>query len=288
MSHNTDELVAPKWLDNKYFEKILKSCENDSHLVIKSISIGSASIKGEHFASIIFRVRIQYESASKSRTKSLIVKTETIEEGIKKDMMENRPIFDSEIRMYSKTLPEIQRLLKICGDEKSILHPKLYYHSKTPANVLVLEDLSSDDTINNHKFVVRTKLLCFDESKLIMERLAKWHACSFHMKNNPKFDDEFDKYRYNMFNGVIGDEIITFFKVNMEIFSNEVKKWKDFSDYHENVEDFRHNLVKRGVHAYTPNPKNFGYNVLNHGDLHVKNLMMRLENERMVDFRFVS
>lgn len=79
---------------------------------------------GDHFASVIYRVTINYSSKSSSNVnKSVIIKTMPLMDGFFKEVIEKSPIFRTEINMYSNTLPEMARLLNNVG-YKEELAPK--------------------------------------------------------------------------------------------------------------------------------------------------------------------
>lgn len=81
-----------------------------------NVKITPASMKGDHFASIIFRAVVDYKTGKGATDSiSLIVKTQPVEEGFKKDMMGETPIFKTEIAMYSKILPEVHERYRAAG-----------------------------------------------------------------------------------------------------------------------------------------------------------------------------
>lgn len=95
-----------------------------AHKKVKSCDINPATKPGEHFASIMFRVSLCFTSKANpdGRKISLIVKTTPIIEGVKEDMLDTS-IFDTEIKMYTRTLPEMQRLMEVAGD-KEVFFPR--------------------------------------------------------------------------------------------------------------------------------------------------------------------
>lgn len=90
--------------------------------------ITPGSNAGDHFASIMFRCKLTYTSKSqKNGQLSMIIKTVPHEEGLKKDLLGKSPIFETEMAMYGKTLPNMERLLRAAGDNAKF-GPK-YEHS---------------------------------------------------------------------------------------------------------------------------------------------------------------
>lgn len=53
--------------------------------------------------------------------------------------------------------------------------------------------------------------------------------------------------------------------------------------YESKIDYYIDNLRDLGNDIFTPNPGTDGYNVLNHGDLHAKNLMVKMVGGKLVD-----
>lgn len=77
-----------------------------------------ASVKGDHYASIMFRCRVNYRFAQNASPvkRSLIIKTLPMEEGMKREMLMESKLFETEIAMYSEMLPKIEKILADCGE----------------------------------------------------------------------------------------------------------------------------------------------------------------------------
>jgi hypothetical protein len=73
----------------------------------------------------------------------------------------------------------------------------------------------------------------------------------------------------------------------MQAFIEVVKTWNGFEDYIPKLISFCENLGELGRKCYRANEKQ-GYNVLNHGDFHLRNLLARNNQEnRLESFRVV-
>lgn len=77
-----------------------------------------ASMKGDHYASIMFRCKVSYrfDKSASTLEKSMIIKTLPLEEGHKRDLLMESKAFETEISMYTKTLPKIEQILADCGE----------------------------------------------------------------------------------------------------------------------------------------------------------------------------
>lgn len=53
----------PEWLNEKCLTEILQEHESDNSISIKTMSIVPAVAKGEHYASCMYRIKINYTSS---------------------------------------------------------------------------------------------------------------------------------------------------------------------------------------------------------------------------------
>lgn len=171
-SFNDDELNPPEWLNVQFMTQVLRGYEKDSNLKVINLSFTPASAKGDHYASIMFRAAVEYAAQNGNFTKSLIIKTMIVEEGIKKDMFKDSPLFTTEIGMYTKVLPEWERILRRAKDPAK-LYVECIYHSLQPHQILIFDDL-----VEMGYAVVRDRFLTREEICSAYSKLAKIHAIS--------------------------------------------------------------------------------------------------------------
>jgi hypothetical protein len=108
-------LSFPQHLDQKLFEKAVKSYERDSNAKVLDFSISPGSNVGDNFGSQIYRVKIKFTSKYRKEAEiSTIVKT--IEKSFNVGGMSNfddmKKVFVMEAEVYGKILPEVKDLLK--------------------------------------------------------------------------------------------------------------------------------------------------------------------------------
>lgn len=82
--------------------------------------ITPAAAPGQNFASYVFRARTTYTCRGAEKRASFILKVELFVEGLKKDILGDLFLFDNEISMYTKLVPEMHRLLKTADDDEVI------------------------------------------------------------------------------------------------------------------------------------------------------------------------
>lgn len=100
-------------------------------------------------------------------------------------------------------------------------------------------------------------------------------------------------YNQSLFHLHDNDNGLNFMKINMQCFIDEVKTWSGYETYVEKLENILKNFFELGKKHAEPNKVGEGYNVLNHGDFHVKNLMFKNINHptqaelMLIDFQMV-
>jgi hypothetical protein len=119
---------TPDYLDEKYFDKVIRHIEKDPNAKVSSFEVTAGSEPGQNFGSALFRGKIAFKSKySKDEKKiSVIIKTKPIlgpEMAQWAELMEKSPLFRTEMEVYGKILPEMQSILLSAGD-KDILSPK--------------------------------------------------------------------------------------------------------------------------------------------------------------------
>ncbi|XP_034488467.1 uncharacterized protein LOC117792425 [Drosophila innubila] len=284
--YNADELVVPNWLNGEFFREVLSNVEKEPNIRIIDIQMSPATAKGDHYASIMFRSKISYETRKGKFFKSLIIKTMPEQEGHKKEMLSNSPIFETEIGMYTKALPKFQEILRKSGDNTRLCVPCLY-HSLEPRQVMIFEDL-----VEKGYTVIRNRGGTIEELKAAYAKLAKMQAVSFHiLHENPEYLQEF-KNGINAMPNLMNDPFMTTGVTNLLELIETVPELSKYKPYFKSIEQ---NYLKSFVdimEEYRLNRRTDGYYVLCHGDYHLRNIMVKhnpadgsLEDCMLLDFQ---
>lgn len=120
--------TPPTWMDQSFFEKVIRQTEKDPKAQVQDFSLAAGSKPGDNFGSSLFRGLITFHSKytrNESKTVSVIIKAQ-MESGISgahDEFLKISPLFRNEMEMYGKVLPEIQSLWQTAG-YKDILCPK--------------------------------------------------------------------------------------------------------------------------------------------------------------------
>lgn len=163
------ETVLPSVLNEELVTCALQnyhSVNSCASLKLKKCDIKRSSICGQNYCSDIYEIDVEYEINGNADNKSLIVKV-LIPECIDNDLNEKI--------MFSEVLPGMENILK----KQNVENPKLYaqclLHEKNKKDeVYVLENLNS----MGYFCAERTKGLNLNESRILMQKIAKFHAAS--------------------------------------------------------------------------------------------------------------
>lgn len=270
----------PSWMDKTYFEKVLRRYTNDESIILDEIMFQPASKAGNGFASTIFRVICVYKQPLKRV--SLIVKTVPVEEGLKKHMINQERAYETEIKMYVDVLPEMERVLFEAIGTRIQIGPRRVHHALTPSPVLILEDLVEAGC------EMPETTLGYDESLMIVKRLAQFHAVSI-------FINEKRLNLTNIRNSFFHIDKEKDFNIaelrlqpSVEMFVEAVELRQN---YHpkvvERLKYFAGHFVELLERVYV-SIDNKKYFALTHNDYHRKNMMFKMKNDKIDDFYLVS
>lgn len=260
-------------MNKGFFTTVIKHYLADVDAKVTEFIVKPSLNPNENFVSTIFRVEIKFSTTSiVEDSLSVVIKTPPV--GAQAEFVEGSSIYQNELDMYNGPLNDIKNLLESVGDFCK-LNPKLIYQSTKPHSVIVLEDLSESGYER-----ITQPLENFEDSKLIFQRLAKYHAGSYFLINERKAD--YSRFNFCMFS--LEDPVILekFLFEPLDTFTEVLASWEGYEEYVDKFKAFRESFIEKGKQFYKPDAN--GYNVLNHGDFHVKNLMFKKNGDKIEDF----
>lgn len=146
--------------------------------------------------------------------------------------------------------------------------------------VVILEDIRVDN------FSMIYHGVCYDDLQPVIERIALFHALSLVVhKRNVKVTD----YTNNMIVEKTRDMLKTLLR-GLQIIIEQTKTWGGFEDIHEKLKRNQSKILDN-LFAVHKRDRGWGYNVLNHGDFHIRNMMFkrgsdgRVEEVKFLDFQ---
>ncbi|XP_049281143.1 uncharacterized protein LOC125762721 [Anopheles funestus] len=275
MEFNHDELSAPGWLNDQFFQQVL--CEYERGVAVRLV--GTCELRpgtkaGDHFASVMYRTTIHYRVGSAEKSFNLIMKIKPVSEGLKKDLLDDDDFFGKEIRMYTRVLPEIARLMESIGEEYK--YPNLIFASQKPHTIIILKDVSPQG------WTMKGLLKSFKEMQPTIDAIAKFHAASVVMQEN---DPDFT----SLYRCTIAETLRSMRSMTDACFDSFVRFVRDILQapelvepvvkFHQRIDD-----SLRAAYATT----DACTNVLIHGDFHFKNLLHLQSGNEIVETMFVD
>ncbi|CAD7093741.1 unnamed protein product [Hermetia illucens] len=269
MSFNPDELEAPEWVNSNFLKGVLEYNGEFTNVTIYDFQISPASAIGDHFASIMFRAKIQFSTQEHlNKECSIIIKTMPVIEGYKKEMMDKwgEAIFNTEIFMYSKVLSECSKILINAG-YNDMLAAKMIYQSMEPHKVIVFEDLKELGYFMLPRIIPNE-----NDVEVIFSKLGQYHAATFKLvAEGPKSLNQ----KGGLFN-MPEDDMLTMFGNQFSFFKELVETLPGFEEASEKLAKIPLDKLGRKCKQLVNEPGS--YEVLNHGDYHLKNMMFKGKN----------
>ncbi|CRL01431.1 CLUMA_CG014513, isoform A [Clunio marinus] len=263
----------PTWMNDEFFTTVVKHHSSDVKAKLINFVIKPDLALGEHGGSSMFRGDINYSTSFQpNNVLSVVIKTEAIQ-GDHAESVNTLPLFEIEQEMYGGPLMDIKSLLESVGDFCNI-SPKVIYQAQKPHRVIVLEDLG----VYGYAKITQP-LENFEDTKMVFQRLAKFHAASYFLLNEKKADySNFKLSIYHIEEPLIRYQFLT---EPIIIFMEVLESWGGYEDYIKKLKTFCESFIEKGKQLYTPDIN--GYNVLNHADFHIKNLLFKTNEDKIED-----
>lgn len=78
------------------------------------------------------------------------------------------------------------------------------------------------------------------------------------------------------------------FGTSLNGFANVVATWEGYENYGPHLDAFKTAYLSKLLKSFKPNRSEFGYNVLNHADFHVRNMLFKKDaDDNIQEFYFV-
>ncbi|XP_063709214.1 uncharacterized protein LOC134837758 [Culicoides brevitarsis] len=280
MSDIRDLFAVPEWLNETFFERILRSFHENNKIFVNRVVFHNNQMDGEHYASAIFRAKVFFntsDSELEANSINLFIKTMPTEEGFKLDLIKKTDAFNTEMKMYEKVLPKMEKLLLSIGDETKIGPTLVYQSYEEPNPVIVLIDEEPNG------FRTYTKPLNYDEIQVVIERIAKFHATSVFMNSN---GDNLTTFKNSLYEKMENfDYLEKLFTPTVRKAIDEVKNWDGCEEITEilekNYENFSDKIRKIFFNDQI-------YSVLTHSDFSFINMMFRNDGMESKDYLLID
>uniref|UniRef100_A0A0K8W2C4 CHK kinase-like domain-containing protein n=1 Tax=Bactrocera latifrons TaxID=174628 RepID=A0A0K8W2C4_BACLA len=279
-----DEFTFPKWLNEAFFQNVLQNVESEV-AEITNLELKPGTLKNDNYASVLFRSKVTYRLQSQptqEKVSSFILKVEPFMEGNKKELMQNYSLFDTEITMYTKVLPIIEKVLRQYGDN-TILGPKLIACSTTAPSYVIFEDLALKGYTT-----IGYRHPNLEEMKFTLLKLAKLHAISYKLCKEEK-DNIITTLNKGSMNST-DPNTFPFVKYSIGFLKEILSERDDLKQYVPHIASVEHLLCKRSIDMFNEagSGKRDGIFVLNHGDFHLKNIMIQKNEDKLTDVKLLD
>ncbi|CAG9811444.1 unnamed protein product [Chironomus riparius] len=282
-AYHWGKTISP-WLNQELFDKAIQSYEADSHAKVINFEIKAATQPGENFASAVYRATIKFTSKYQKDVKemSVIIKTQpACMDQPDMEILLDTTLYDTEIAAYTEVLVKVQELVDAAGYD-DVISPKLIYYTLTPRPVIMLEDVKA----NGFDTMIPKLHEDFEVSKMILRRLAKFHAAGFYLQDEKKINaSAFDTCIFKF-----GKNSEKLFSEGYEALLNCMTEWDGFEQYLEPIKHFKDIILEKSLKTYSPSSDTGAINVLNHGDFHFKNMLYKMVEEggKVEDFMMLD
>ncbi|KYN14139.1 hypothetical protein ALC57_13724 [Trachymyrmex cornetzi] len=264
-------LETPIWLNLSFVEKILRKSEDDNSIQIIDIFSKPATSKGDNYTSDMIRITVEYSfergSCRIKEKKSIIFKILPELGSVRQKFVIKSGLFHTEMSMMSNTLNKMNKLLQ----PKYRLSGKALYVQNEDPLLLVIEDLAA----LGFRMADRLSGLDLDHSILALRRLARFHAASVALcEKEPKQKEIYSK---GTFNKQQSSEMRNIFIMCTKALADEIAHWPEVKKYSEKIAKLSDHIYQIGIDATKLCKDEF--NVINHGDFHVNNMLFRYDND---------
>ncbi|KAL2747885.1 uncharacterized protein V1477_003780 [Vespula maculifrons] len=271
---------TPSWMNLEFVEKIMRKSKNDDSIRVLNIFIKPATAKGDNYTSDMYRVSVEISfkrgNQEVTKKKSLIIKVAPTGENIKRELIEKSKIFDTEILMMMDTLKKMSNLL----EPAHRINARIFYVQKEYPVFLVIEDLAT----LGYRMADRQAGLDLPHCLLAMRGLARFHASSVAICEKEPNQKKF--YIRGIFSSEHPPELTSFFTLGTKSLGKEIRKWPDLEKYAEKIDKLAEKIYDKAAEISKCRPDEF--NVINHGDFWVNNMMFRYNEEgKPIDHIFI-
>ncbi|XP_013107725.2 uncharacterized protein LOC106087281 [Stomoxys calcitrans] len=269
-SNNNAEIKdKPSWLRDELFEEILKK-DFPKIAKITKFCVKPAVATGENYMTVLLRVTLNVEMCNNtSKTTSYMVKVEPSSEKFR-IMIKEWQVFIKERRTYGKLIPKFEEYYQLKGENvkfaPSMLEP-LGTHIKE--DHLILEDLR----LKGFKNFNRHLGLDVIHTQAVLKKLAQFHAASaLYVDVEGPFPSLYDQC-LTAAKDVFGGHRRRIGK----IFRDNLRLYGDLQHLEEKLRHYAENQFDPFQLRSEKNP--YEFNVLNHGDLWVNNIMFQYNDD---------
>uniref|UniRef100_A0A182XXH0 CHK domain-containing protein n=2 Tax=Anopheles stephensi TaxID=30069 RepID=A0A182XXH0_ANOST len=262
-----DPPTEPTWINRDYFTRVLETYLH-ADVTVQRYELAAGCPGGQNFMSAIVRATVHYTlgpnaDLTQPETVSLIVKTKLANAELAEEA-DQLNVFGIEKTIYGPVMKAVRELLTSFGDCTQFA-PRFIYEDE---HALVLEDLA----VKGYRQPERRDRLDQPHMRLIVQKLAKFHAATAVLGRKNR--DLFSGLASTNFT-TEGNPIHLFYANAIQHCIDQTVRVPELSQYTEFLRAFLEQAIEREAKSYECDES--GFNVLNHGDMWLNNLLWKYE-----------
>ncbi|PSN36161.1 hypothetical protein C0J52_17002 [Blattella germanica] len=262
------------WMNDEFLEKSLQHHKNYSNIKVISSRIERASAAGGNFASEIYRAIMKVKRKDEIEEMSVIIKTALLGgTGEVSKFFQESDYFIKEIGTLSHVVPAMKALFgEVYSENYKPFGAECFFCTTTPQPTLILEDLKK----KGFRMAEFNLGLDLKHALLVLRSIASYHACSLVLFQN---DSQcFKAFQISPQTAEVNVVIQGLLDAMIKSFLKEIENWPEqkerYYDILKSISDTSLKIWIKGVKRVDD-----GFNVLNHGDLWVNNMMFKYSEE---------
>ncbi|KFB41647.1 AGAP003758-PA-like protein [Anopheles sinensis] len=261
------------WISTDYFVRVLEAYLH-ADVTVQRYELAAGCAGGQNFMSAIVRATVHYTlgsapEATRPDSVSLILKTKLSNAELAQDA-DLLNVFGIEKCVYGPVLKGVRELLTSFGDCTQFA-PRFIYEDD---RALVLEDLA----VKGFRQPDRTARLDLAHLRVIVKKLAKFHAATAVLERKNR--ELFSPLANSMFTSE--DNPVHLFYANaIQHCIEQTERVPQLAQYSRFLREFLQSAIERESKSYERSTA--GFNVLNHGDMWLNNLLWKYDSEGSVE-----
>lgn len=231
-----------------------------------AFEVAPAAGPGANFLGDLWRVRLTLSDASGSAESLALILKRTPSDELKMEFVRAARLFEVEGAAYAHVLPRMASALLEAVGAACVMWPRMIAAAPDHSE-LVLEDLSAA----GFTMADKRRGLSLAQSRAVMRTLGRQHASSVALHvQDPVAMEPFQECLFREATRIF---LETYLRGAAQQLSLQLRDWPEMEHLADRVEGLQETFWDQVIAAVTSDPS--GFNVLNHGDLWVNNILFR-------------
>ncbi|XP_063225229.1 uncharacterized protein LOC134532594 [Bacillus rossius redtenbacheri] len=247
------------WLTEEFLTDVLRKGEDDPGITVEKF-LEFTLPKGENYSSFILKLTVTYrDGKGRQLEKPLIIKS-IPDNPMMQMFLKEAHLFDKEIYAYRELIPAMKSIAEV-----PLVSAKFYPTDRS--DLVILEDISH----LGFKIADRKTRLDLPHASMAIKALARFHGLAYAaVDRDPSLVDHFPE---SLFSDRAKDMSSLIFTPMFNAVAAAVDTWPGYERFSGKIRSRLDGFMDRLVELVSPAED--GFNVLNHGDFWVNNMLFR-------------